>query len=252
MPSVLITGASKGIGRATAAEFAARGYRVIATARDPRTLEDLDVAQRLRLDVTDQASVDEAVVAAGEVDVLVSNAGVIFVGAVEASPVAEIERLFAQNTSGAIRVAQAVLPQMRERKNGRLLFLSSVVGRIVLSGDAAYAASKWALEALGEALAIETAPFGIHTTLLEPGSVSSGALDDPLAYRLPDDPYAGALTTDHMDLSYSLTPEEVARAVADAAELDAPPLRLPIGAAATALLAARKAAPENVAFVPGS
>jgi NADP-dependent 3-hydroxy acid dehydrogenase YdfG len=161
MSSVLITGASKGIGRATAAEFASRGYRVIATARDPRALEGLDVAERLRLDVTDQASVDEAVAAAGEVDVLVSNAGVIFLGAVEASPVSEIERLFAQNTSGAIRVAQAVLPQMRERKHGRLLFVSSLLGRHVLTGNAAYAASKWALEALVEALAIEAAPFGV-------------------------------------------------------------------------------------------
>ena len=250
MPSVLITGASKGIGRATAAEFAARGYRVIATARDPRTLEDLKVEERLRLDVTDQATVDEAVAAAGEVDVLVSNAGVIFVGAVEASPVNEIERLFAQNTTGSIRVAQALLPQMRERGSGRLLFVSSLVGRMVFSGNAAYAASKWALEALGEALAIETSPFGIHTTLLEPGSVSSGALDDVLAYRLPADPYT-SLATDSMDGSGSLTPQEVARAIADAAELDVPPLRLPIGEVATAVLAARKAAPENVPFVLG-
>jgi NADP-dependent 3-hydroxy acid dehydrogenase YdfG len=250
MPSVLITGASKGIGRATAVEFASRGYRVIATARDPRSLQDLDVAERLRLDVTDQRSVDEAFAAAGEVDVLVSNAGVIFVGAVEASPVGEIERLFAQNTAGAIRVAQAVLPQMRQRGSGRLLFVSSVVGRMVFSGNAAYSASKWALEALGEALAIETAPFGIHTTLLEPGSVKSGALDDPLTYRLPDDPYT-ALATDRMDRSGGMTPEVVARAVADAAELDNPPLRLPIGDQSTAILAARKTAPEDVAFLVG-
>ena len=251
MPSVLITAASKGIGRATAAEFVARGYYVIATARDPRTLEDLDFAQRLRLDVTDQATVDHAVAAAGEVDVLVSNAGVIFLAAVEASPVAEIERLFAQNTAGAIRVAQAVLPQMRERKSGRLLFVSSVVGRLVFSGNAAYAASKWALEALAESLAIETSSFGIHTTLLELGTVSSGALDAPLTYRLPNDPYT-ALATDHMDGSGTITPEEVARAIADAAELDEPPLRLPVGGQATAILAARKAASDTVPFVPGS
>ena len=249
MPSVLITGASKGIGRATAVEFADRGYRVIATARDPRTLDTLDVAQRLRLDVTDQATVDAAIAAAGEVDVLVSNAGVIFLAAVEASPVAEIERLFAQNTAGAIRVAQAVLPQMRERGSGRLLFVSSVVGRMVFTGNAAYAATKWALEGLAEALAIETGPFGIHTTLLQPGSVSSGALDDPLTYRLPGDPYA-AKADDRTHRTGALTPEEVARAVADAAELADPPLRLPIGAQATALLAARKAAPEDVPFVP--
>ena len=249
MPSVLITGASKGIGRATAIEFAARGHRVIATARDPRTLDDLDVAERLRLDVTDQDSVDEAIKAAGEVDVLVSNAGAIFVAAVEASPIAEIERLFAQNTAGAIRVAQAVLPQMRERRDGRLLFVSSVVGRIVLRGNAAYASTKWALEALAEALSIETATFGIRTVLLEPGAVSTGALDDPLAYRLPDDPYAAVLAG-RLDGRSFITPEDVARAVADAAELDDPPLRLPIGAPAVALLAARKAAPEDVAFIP--
>ncbi|GAB3932555.1 SDR family oxidoreductase [Kribbella albertanoniae] len=251
MSSVLITGASKGIGRATAAEFAARGYHVIATARDPRSLDDLDVAQRLRLDVTDQASVDEAVAAAGEVDVLVSNAGVIFLGAVEASPITEIERLFAQNTSGAIRVAQAVLPQMRERKQGRLLFVSSVVGRLVFSGNAAYSASKWALEALAEALAIETAPFGIHTTLLQPGTVSSGALDAPLIYRLPEDPYT-SLASDSMDRTGSITPEEVAVAIADAAELDIPPLRLPVGQMAAAVLGMRKAAPDDVPFIPGA
>ncbi|OHV31716.1 MULTISPECIES: SDR family oxidoreductase [Pseudofrankia] len=248
MTSVLITGASKGIGRATAREFAARGYRVIATARDPRTLADLDVAQRLRLDVTDQTTVDEAVEAAGQVDVLVSNAGVIFLAAVEASPVAEIERLFAQNTSGAIRVAQALLPQMRERRDGRLLFVSSVVGRLVLSGNAAYAATKWALEALVESLAIETAAFGIRVTLLEPGAVSSGALDEPLAYRLPDDPYPDLLAGRFNPSSF-ITPEQVAHAIADAAELEAPPLRVPIGEQSMTLLAARKAAPENVPFV---
>jgi NAD(P)-dependent dehydrogenase (short-subunit alcohol dehydrogenase family) len=249
MPSVLITGASKGIGRATAVEFAARGYRVIATARDPRALEGLDVAQSLRLDVTDQDTVDAAVKSAGDVDVLVSNAGVIFLGAVEASPIAEIERLYAQNTSGAIRVAQALLPQMRERGSGRLLFVSSVLGRVVLSGSAAYAASKWALEALVEAVAIETAPFGIHATLLEPGTVSSGALDAPLSYRLAADPYT-ALAADNLDPGTAITPGQVARAIADAAELDAPPLRLPIGDVATTILAARKATPEDIPFVP--
>src|SRR5258708_8049268 len=98
MSSILITGASKGIGRATAAELARRGHRVVATARDPRTLDSLDVDQRLRLDVTDQASVDAAVEQAGEIDVLISNAGVIFRAAVHASPPAEIHRLYPPNT----------------------------------------------------------------------------------------------------------------------------------------------------------
>src|ERR1700742_1981927 len=169
MDSILITGASKGTGRATAAELSRRGHRVVATARDPRALEGLDVDQRLRLDVTDQASVDAAGEPAGPIDVLVSTAGVIFRAAVEASPTAEIERLYAQNTVGAIRVTQAVLPQMRERKQGRVVFVSSVGGRTVLPGNAAYAATKWALEAFAETLAIEGGGFGIHVTLGAPG-----------------------------------------------------------------------------------
>jgi NADP-dependent 3-hydroxy acid dehydrogenase YdfG len=184
MSSVLVTGASKGIGRATAAELARRSHRVIATARDPRILDDLDVDRRLRLDVTDQASVEAALAQAGDIDVLISNAGTIFAAAVEASPINEIERLYQQNTSGAIRVTQSVLPQMRQRHGGRLIFVSSVSGRVVFPGQAAYAATKWALEAFAETLAIELKDFGIGVTLAEPGPVSSGALDNMKAYTL--------------------------------------------------------------------
>jgi NADP-dependent 3-hydroxy acid dehydrogenase YdfG len=250
MSAVLITGASRGIGRATAAEFARRGYRVVATARDPQSLRDLDVDLRLALDVTDQASVDAAIAAAGPIDVLVSNAGSIFQAAVEASPVAEIERLFAQNAAGAIRVAQAVLPQLRERRRGRLLFVSSIIGRIVLPGNAAYAASKWALEALIEALATEVRHFGVQATLMQPGAVASGALEDMLTYSLPADPYADLFSQLGKRYSSMLSVDEVAVAIADAAELEHAPLRLPIGTAATQVLAARKAAPESEPFLP--
>src|SRR4029077_10039234 len=117
----------------------------------------------------------------------------IFYAAVEAIPLPELQRLFNLNTVGAIRVAQAALPQMRARGDGKLLFMSSVVARVVLPPGAAYAATKWALEGLVEALAIETAPFGVQAALLEPGAVSSGALDDVTTYNLPDDPYAEIL-----------------------------------------------------------
>jgi NADP-dependent 3-hydroxy acid dehydrogenase YdfG len=250
MASVLITGASKGIGRATAKEFADRGYRVIATARDPRTLADLDVDQRLALDVTDPESIAAAVAEAGDIDVLVSNAGVIFYAAVEATPPDEFARIFDQNTVGALRVAQAVLPGMRARGSGRLLFMSSVVGRVVFPPGAAYASTKWALEALVEALAIEIAPLGLQAALLEPGRVSSGALDDVTTYALADDPYA-ALLTDGADRGTPMTPEDVARGVADAAEVPNLPLRIPLGAESTAVLAARRKAPDDVPFIPG-
>lgn len=252
MSSVLITGASKGIGRAIAAELSSRGHRVIATARDPRSLDDLDVAERLRLDVTDAASVQSAVETAGEVDVLISNAGAIFYAAVEATPLDEFERLLGQNTIGALRVAQAVLPQMRARGRGRLLFMSSVVGRIVLPPGAGYAATKWALEAIVEALAIEVAPFGIQTALLEPGAVGSGALDDVQTYTLPDDPYAGLLADLNGARSAQITTEQVAFEVAAAVEAHTLPLRLPVGDPARALLAARRQAPDDTPFRPGA
>jgi NAD(P)-dependent dehydrogenase (short-subunit alcohol dehydrogenase family) len=249
MSSVLITGANRGIGRAMATEFARRGHRVVATARDPRTLADLDVSERLALDVTDDASVTAAVEAAGDIDVLISNAGVIFYAAVEAIPLAELQRVFDLNTVGAIRVAQAVLPQMRARGDGKLLFMSSVVGRIVLPPGAAYASTKWALEALVEALAIEVAPFGVQTALLEPGAVSSGALDDVTTYTLPGDPYA-AILAGGGPREGVITPEQVAAEVVDAAEKPQLRLRIPIGDAARALLPARHAAPDDVPFVP--
>jgi NADP-dependent 3-hydroxy acid dehydrogenase YdfG len=251
MSSVLITGAGRGIGRAIATEFTRRGHRVVATARDPRTLADLDVSERLALDVTDEASVTAAVAAAGEIDILVSNAAAIFYAAVEAAPLSELQRLLNLNTVGAIRVAQAVLPQMRARGDGKLLFMSSVVGRVVLPPGAAYASTKWALEALVEALAIEVAPLGVQATLLEPGAVSSGALDDVTTYTLPDDPYAAILAGGGPRAGI-ITPEQVADEVADAAEKPQLPLRIPIGDAARALLAARRSAPDDVPFIPAN
>ncbi|OBJ14391.1 SDR family oxidoreductase [Mycobacterium colombiense] len=251
MSSVLITGANRGIGRAIATEFAGRGHRVVATARDARTLGDLDVSQRLSLDVTDDGSVTAAVEAAGDIDIVVANAGVIFYAAVEATPLAELQRLLNLNTIGTIRVAQAVLPQMRSRGDGKLLFMSSVVGRIVLPPGAAYAATKWALEALVESLAIEVAPHGVQAALLEPGAVSSGALDDVTTYTLPDDPFASILRgggpRDGM-----IAPEQVAAEVVDAAEKPQLPLRIPIGEPARALLAARHAASDEVPFIMGA
>jgi len=251
MASVLITGASKGIGRATAAEFARRGHRVIATARDPRALAGLPADQRLALDVTDPDSIAPAVQEAGEIDVLVSNAGEIFYAAVEATPPGAFARLLDINTIGALRVAQAVLPGMRARGRGRLLFVSSVSGRIARPRQAAYAATKWALEALVEALVIEAGPLGIEAALLEPGAVNSGALDHVTAYTLPGDPYAHLRTHGGPRASQMITPEQVAAGIADAAEAPQLPLRIPLGRTASQILAARRASPDDRPFIPG-
>lgn len=249
MGRVLITGASRGIGRGIAAELAARGHDVIATARDVAALADVPAALRLALDVTDQTSVDAAVAAAGRVDVLVSNAGATLRAPVETVPLTEVQRIFELNTFGALRVAQAVLPGMRERGSGRVLFVSSVQGRLVIPLIGTYGASKWALEAFAETLAIEARHFGVAVQVLQPGAVASGGaerasvhLDDTNPYR----PLLGQLAGFRTEPS---SVEEVAKAVAATLEDPAAPFRIPVGTAAIAQLAARKAAPEDTPFV---
>ena len=248
MSRVLVTGASKGIGRATVRELAARGHHVVATARSLAALEDLPAAARLALDVTDQESVDAALAAAGELDALISNAGETLRAPAESVPLTEVGRLFQLNTVGALRVAQAVLPGMRARGRGRLLFVSSIAGRVVVPLGGAYAASKWALEALAEAIAIEAGHFGVKVTLLEPGAVSSGGSERAATLLGGDDPYlplARQLAAARAD---SITVEEVAQAVADTLEDPDPPLRLPVGRPAATLLAARHATADDVPF----
>lgn len=248
MARILITGTSKGIGRGLVTELSSRGHDVVATARDPRSLSDLPAALALPLDVTDPASVTAAVEAAGPIDVVISNAGEIFLGSVEDSPLDEMQRLFEINTFGAVRVAQAVIPSMRQRGTGRLVFMSSVAGRVPLPLVGAYVASKWALEALGETLALELRRFGITVNLLEPGSVDSGALDAPRAH-LGVGHYQELAS--QLGLSSSLiTVDDVARATADVIETGDSRLRIPIGAPAEAILSAARGWPDERPFEP--
>lgn len=252
MTSVLITGASRGIGRAIAVELASRGHRVIATARRPEDLADLPVDRRLRLDVTDQASVDQALRDAGEVDVLVSNAGATVRAPMESVPLAEVEALFQLNTFGALRVVQGVLPAMRERGAGRLVFISSIQGRLVLPIIGPYGASKWALEAIAETLAVEAGHFGVKVSIVQPGAVSSGGAERAKSFLAENDPYLPLVEQLPSLRGDSVTPEEVAAAVADTIEQPDPPLRVPVGTPARTVLEARKAAPEDAPFLPGT
>ena len=238
MSSVLITGASTGIGRATAVELSARGHRVIATARDPQSLADLDVDQRLALDITDPTSIDLAVEQAGEIDVLLNNAGIMSMGDVEATPISEVELMLNTNVTGSVSVTRAVLPQMRERRSGRVIFLSSVLGRFVLPAFAAYSASKWAIEAYGESLAMELGAFDIDVVIAEPGPVNSGLLEKMKHFALQEDPYK---ITSPITPEITIEPGEVSAALADLVEADNPPLRVPIGAFTVANMARRNA-----------
>jgi NAD(P)-dependent dehydrogenase (short-subunit alcohol dehydrogenase family) len=250
---VLITGCSTGFGRSAAVELTKRGHEVVATARRPEVLDDLDVAQRLALDVTSDASVAGAVAAAGRIDALVNNAGIGMAGPVERLPIEEGRRLFETNFFGALRMIQAVLPQMRERGAGTIVNVSSVAGRVGPPLDGMYSGTKFALEGLSEALHLEVGHFGISVVIIEPGFFQtefSGRV-----YRIGTDtaPYDEMLQAWEAAAerlrggNEAPGPEAVAYAIADAVESDAPALRYPVGDDAAMVLAARDAM-DDAAF----
>ncbi len=177
--TVLITGCSSGIGEATAARLARTGWSVYATARKPETLSDLAAAgcRTLALDVTSEASmsaaVDTVLNESGRIDALVNNAGYSQSGAVETLDLDDVRRQFETNVFGLMRMCQLVLPSMREHREGRIVNISSMGGRLVFPGGGAYHATKYAVEALSDALRFEVAGFGIKVVLVEPGLITT-------------------------------------------------------------------------------
>ena len=175
--SVLITGCSTGgIGHATAGQLAARGYNVFATVRNAARAGDLastDNVTVLELDVREQASVDAALAQAGEIDVLVNNAGFEVWGPLEEMTVDDLKDQFETNVYGPFRLMSAVAPGMRTRQNGVIVNVSSIAGRVGAPLNGLYAASKWALEALSESLKFELGHFGVRVHLIEPGGVET-------------------------------------------------------------------------------
>src|SRR6478672_5670446 len=184
MARALVTGCSTGIGRATAIELTKRGFEVIASARRPETLDDLDVAAALALDVDSDESVAAAVAAAGQIDVLVNNAGFGVIGPVESVPLAEVRRMFETNVFGVIRMIQAVVPQMRERGAGTIVNVTSLAGRVAPPFDGFYSATKFGLEGLSEALHYEVGHFGIRIVLIEPGVFETSFGDNATHYGM--------------------------------------------------------------------
>jgi NAD(P)-dependent dehydrogenase (short-subunit alcohol dehydrogenase family) len=197
MTVTLVTGASTGIGEATALHLARLGHTVYASMRTPdasggglrRAAEEekLDL-ELIALDVDDSASVASAVGGvierSGRIDVLVNNAGVLKLASVEETPLEEAKAVFETNVFGPIRMMQAVLPAMRERGSGIIVNISSLAGRLVSPGHGIYAATKYALEALSEAVAIETRRLGIRVIVIEPGFISTPILDKGLAIEV--------------------------------------------------------------------
>jgi len=180
MRTVIITGCSTGIGRATAARLGQRDdWTVYATARKPETLAELESAgcRTLALDVTDEASMVAAVDAvkaeSGRIDALVNNAGYSQSGASETLDVDEVRRQFETNVFGLLRLSQLVLPTMREQRDGRIVNISSMGGKLVFPGGGAYHATKFAVEAFSDAMRFEVAGFGIKVVIIEPGLITT-------------------------------------------------------------------------------
>src|SRR5881227_3277480 len=176
-PVAVVTGVSSGIGNATAGALVARGYRVFGTARSEASIVPEKV-ERVLLDVRDgesiQRGVDEVLAKAGHIDLLVNNAGGSLDGAFEETPLGQARDLFELNFFGAVRMTQAVLPAMRARKSGRIVFVSSVLGFLPAPFMGFYAASKHALEGLAESLDHETRTLGVRVALVEPGWTRTG------------------------------------------------------------------------------
>src|SRR3954452_8863886 len=239
---VLITGAARGIGMATAQLLANRGHSVVAT--DVSALRGLEGIQAHVLDVTSDDSVARCLEEVGTLDAIVNNAA-IFIGGgpVEGYPLDRFRQMFETNTLGALRIIQAVLPAWRKRGSGVIVNVSSVSGRVSSPLGAAYSASKFALEALTESVHLEVRHFGIRCVLIEPGTIATG-IQASETHKGPAD-YAGlweqwAGAHNKMTGPSLPGPEVVALAIARAIEDPATPFRVPVGQDAQMILGLRR------------
>ncbi len=249
----IVTGASSGIGRATALRLAAAGHRVFGTARDPARVGPLAGVEVLSLDVRQPDSVGDAVdrvlSAAGRIDVLVNNAGYALLGGAEETSVEQARDLFETNFFGLMRMTSAVLPAMRSRRSGAIVNLSSVAGFLSPPFMGVYAASKHAVEAYSEALHHEVGPLGIRVLLVEPGFTRTHLdRNGQLAARpLPDyeEPRRRALSVVGARLAGGPEPEAVANVIVASLAARSPPLRIPAGREARRLRLLRWLAPAR-------
>lgn len=253
-PVTVVTGANSGIGRATAIHLAGVGHRVIGTVRSLERAEKLNrmageagvEVELVEADVADDdsvragfAEIDER---AGRVDHLVNNAGVGGNAVVEECPPQLFLDVMNVNLCGAVRCAQAVLPQMRERGSGTIVNITSVVGRLAALAQAPYVASKWALEGLSEQLAQEVAPFGVRVVIVEPGVTKSAIfaknVDAPNSSGAYDAQYRRMFQFYAAGMANATDPFEVGRVIEHAITTDEPRLRYPVSWAGPELAAA--------------
>jgi NAD(P)-dependent dehydrogenase (short-subunit alcohol dehydrogenase family) len=267
--TVLITGATDGLGRAAAVLLAEKGFRVFAAGRSVEKRAELDrlavskkiPLESIELDVCDEGSVNRAVEQilqkAGNIDVLINNAGIGLMAVAEELKLDDLRRLYETNIFGLLRVTQAVLPKMRERKSGRVLMLSSVAGILTPPTYGAYSSSKHAVEALSNALRLELYPFNIEVILIEPGYIMTnfqqtakdaaesyikGSAASPYAKI-----YAGAIAGATGSRRESkTTPEDCARVILHAIEASHPKARYPVTPLAKWAAFGRRVLPDTL------
>ena len=262
--AVLITGCSSGIGEATAEHLVARGFTVYATARRPESIAKL--AERgcktVALDVTDEESMQSAVKqveeAEGAVGALVNNAGYSQSGALESVKMEDLRAQFETNVFGLLRMCQLVLPGMRRQRYGRIVNVSSMGGKLVFPGGGAYHATKFAVEAMSDALRFEVRGFGVDVVIIEPGLIRTrfgeAAVGSIEQGTTEDGPYgkfnsAVAATTagayEGPMARLGAGPEAVARAIERAITSRRPKTRYPVTASARIMLAQRALLPDR-------
>lgn len=242
MKSVIITGTSKGIGLETALAFARAGYQVFATMRNPGNAADFQqkiVDEGLAIvisamDVDDDESVTSGIGAIigenGPIDVLVNNAGIEYHGSIEEVPLADFKAIMETNYFGAIRCIKAVLPQMRENRNGCIINITSIAGKISNTPLGPYAASKFALEAVSEALAQEVKPFNVRVAIVEPGIIDTKMARDITAGGKSIYPQVNRFgNVFEAALKTPTPPAMVAEKILEIAESGTWQLRLPVG-----------------------
>jgi NADP-dependent 3-hydroxy acid dehydrogenase YdfG len=262
--AVLITGCSSGIGHATAQRLAVAGWKVYATARRPQAISDLAQhgCRTLALDVCDETSMIAAVSAVteaeGAVGVLINNAGYSQSGAVESVPIDLARRQFETNVFGLMRMCQLVLPGMRDQGSGKIVNIGSMGGKLTFPGGGLYHATKYAVEAISDALRFEVRGFGVDVILIEPGLIKTSFGDvasAAVAETHGDGPYAdfnrrvAKMTADAYKgpmIKLGGGPDTVAQTIAQALAAKRPRARYPVTASARLLINQRRFTPDRV------
>jgi short-subunit dehydrogenase len=252
--TALVTGASSGIGRATAAALTARGYRVLGTSRSPQSLpQEHRVAgvEYLALDLASEDSIDALAGRLAGVDVLVNNAGESQSGPFEELPGDALRRLFQVNVLGPVRLTQLALPGMRERRYGRVVMVGSMLASFPLAYRSSYVATKAALKGFSNGARHEFSPFGVWLTTVEPGSINTGISERRTKYVAPDSPHRRDFETMLAALDRNetagATPERVAEVVVRAIETARPKPRYAVGSNAPLAFALRRVLPATLA-----